>query len=128
MVFVDKIEFFTFGWKKDVFDKNTLLLSIFGWLYTVVVKKSTTCPGGRIESIVDTSEFCMVTWYAVLDTWFSWSELLNCSRQHVDRTVFLNDQNCHWQSICSGEIVHSRFFSDWRNGFRSHLLVGVEFP
>ena len=54
---------------------------------------------------------------------FLWknSEVLKVSRQHVDRTVFLNDQNCYWQSICSEEIVHLRFFSDGRIGFRSHL-------
>ena len=40
------------------------------------------------------------------------SELLQFSRQHDDRTVFLNKQNCYWQSICSEEIVPSRFFSD----------------
>ena len=38
------------------------------------------------------------------------SELLIFSRQHVDMTVFLNDQNCYWQSICSGEIVHRACF------------------
>ena len=30
--------------------------------------------------------------------------------QHVDRTVFFNDQNCCWQSICSEEIVCHAFF------------------
>ena len=38
------------------------------------------------------------------------SELLLFSRQRVDRTVFLNNQNCYWQSICSGEIVHRASF------------------
>ena len=55
------------------------------------------------------------------------SELLKCSRQHVDRTVFLNDQNYSWQSICSGEIVHSRFFSHGRIGFRSHFWWALNF-
>ena len=40
------------------------------------------------------------------------SELLKFSRPHVDRSVFLNDQNCSWQSICSEEIVHRASFSD----------------
>ena len=30
--------------------------------------------------------------------------------EFVDRGVFLNDQNCYWQSICSGEIVHRASF------------------
>ena len=38
------------------------------------------------------------------------SELLKFSRQHVDRTVFINDQICDWQSICSEEIVHRASF------------------
>ena len=49
------------------------------------------------------------------------SELLKFSRQHVDKTVVLNDQNCFWRSICSEETVHSRFFSAGRIGFRSHF-------
>ena len=33
--------------------------------------------------------------------WFFFSgELLKFSRQHVDWTVFFNDQNRYWQSIC----------------------------
>ena len=28
-------------------------------------------------------------------------ELSQFSRQHIDRTVFLNDSNCYWQSIRS---------------------------
>ena len=58
---------------------------------------------------------------------FKTSELLKFSRQHVDRTVFLNDQNCYWQSICSEEIVHSRFFSAGRIGFRSHFWWALNF-
>ena len=34
------------------------------------------------------------------------NELFKVSRQHVHRGVFLNGPNCHWQSICSGELVH----------------------
>ena len=34
------------------------------------------------------------------------SEVLNFPRKQVDKTVFLNDSSCYWQSICSGEIVH----------------------
>ena len=55
------------------------------------------------------------------------SELLKFSRQHVDRGVFLNDQNCYSQSICAEEIVHSRFFSDGRLGFRSHFWWALNF-
>ena len=55
------------------------------------------------------------------------SELLKSSRQRFDGTVFLNDQNCYWQSICSGEIVFSRFFSDGRIGFRSHFWWALNF-
>ena len=33
-----------------------------------------------------------------------------------------NDQNCYWQSICSGQIVHR---ASW---FSKPLLVGVESP
>ena len=38
------------------------------------------------------------------------SELLKISRKQVDKTAFLNDSNCHWQSICSEEIVHRASF------------------
>ena len=31
-------------------------------------------------------------------------------RNRVDKTVSLNDSNCYWQSICSGEIVHRASF------------------
>ena len=41
---------------------------------------------------------------------FVYSELLKFSRKQVDKTVFLNDSNCYWQSICSGEIVHRASF------------------
>ena len=51
--------------------------------------------------------------------------MLKFSRQHVDRTVFLNDQNCYWQSICSGEIVHRA--SDGRIGSRSHFWWALNF-
>ena len=54
-------------------------------------------------------------------------ELLKLSRQLVVRTVFLNDQSCHWQSICSEEIVVLRFFCDGRIGFRSHFCWALNF-
>ena len=38
------------------------------------------------------------------------NDLFKISGTHVDKTVFLNDSNCHWQSICSGEIVHRASF------------------
>ena len=42
--------------------------------------------------------------------------------------VFLKSKNCHWQSMCSGEIAcPSRFFSDRRFLFLKPLLVGVRF-
>ena len=47
----------------------------------------------------------------------------NFSRQQVDKTVFLNDSNCYWQSICSGEIVHRASFLTGEF-FLTSLLVG----
>ena len=41
---------------------------------------------------------------------FKNSELLKISRKQVDKTVFFNDQNCYWQSICSGEIFQRASF------------------
>ena len=38
------------------------------------------------------------------------SEVIKFSRKQGDKTVFLNDVNCYWQSICSGEIVHRASF------------------
>ena len=38
------------------------------------------------------------------------SELLRFSREQVDKTAFLHDSNCYWQSICSGENVHRASF------------------
>ena len=37
-------------------------------------------------------------------------ELLKISRKQVDKTLFLNDSNCYWQSMCSEEIVRRASF------------------
>ena len=44
------------------------------------------------------------------DFFFENSDLLKLSRKQVDKTVFFNDSNCYWQSMCSGEIVHRASF------------------
>ena len=47
------------------------------------------------------------------------SELLEFSRKQVDKTVFLNDSNCYWQSICSREIVHRASFLKGEGVFKA---------
>ena len=54
--------------------------------------------------------------------------LLLFSRQHVDRTVFLNDQHCYWQSTLFGRNCPSALLFRRENWFSKPLLVGVEFP
>ena len=49
---------------------------------------------------------------------------LKFPEKQADKTVFLNDSNCYWQSICSAIAL---LF--WRENVCSKpLLVGVEFP
>ena len=35
---------------------------------------------------------------------------LKISRKHVDKTVFVSDSNCYWQSICSEELSIALLF------------------
>ena len=58
---------------------------------------------------------------------FKSSEFHKFSRQQVDKTAFFNDQNCYWQSICSGEIVQRASFSDGTKCFRSHFWWPLNF-
>ena len=57
---------------------------------------------------------------------FKNSKLLKFAK-HVEKTVFLNDSTCYWQSISSEEIVHRASFLTG-DFFSKPLLVGVEFP
>ena len=40
------------------------------------------------------------------DFFLNKSDLQKFSRKQVDKTVFLNDSNCFWQSIWSEEVVY----------------------
>ena len=44
---------------------------------------------------------------------FFFCKIASCfkiSRKHVDKTVFLSDSNCYWQSICSEELSIALLF------------------
>ena len=66
-------------------------------------------------------------WANILGSEFFFnSELLKFSRKQVDKTVFLNDWNCYWQSTCSEEVVHRASFLTGYF-FGTSLLVAIEF-
>ena len=54
--------------------------------------------------------------------------MLIFSRQHVDRTVVLNDQNCYWQSVRSEDMVHRAALLTEEIVFEATSVLSVEFP
>ena len=57
---------------------------------------------------------------------FSKNDLHKLSRKQVDESVFLNDSNCYWQSMCSGEMEHRASFLTGEC-FRSHFWWALNF-